>query len=49
MVGLNDTYAESGDPMALMIKYGLTWKEVEAAARRVIARRAMAGTDGATA
>lgn len=38
-VGLNDTYAESGDPAALMEKYGLTFKEVEAAARRVVARR----------
>ncbi|HEX2166172.1 MAG TPA: transketolase C-terminal domain-containing protein [Longimicrobiales bacterium] len=39
-VGLDDTYAESGDPAALMRKYGLTWKEVEAAARRVVSRRA---------
>lgn len=38
-VGINDTYAESGDPAAVMEKYGLTWKEVEAAARRVVARR----------
>lgn len=38
-VGLNDTYAESGDPAALMEKYGLTWKEVDAAARRVVSRR----------
>jgi transketolase len=38
-VGLDDTYAESGDPAALMVKYGLTWKEVEAAARRVVSRR----------
>jgi len=44
-VGLDDTYAESGDPAALLIKYGLTSKEVEAAARRVMARR----TAGATA
>lgn len=39
-VGLDDTYAESGDPAALMEKYGLTWKQVEAAARRVAARTA---------
>lgn len=38
-VGLNDRYAESGDPEALMQKYGLTYVEVEAAARRVMARR----------
>ena len=37
-VGLEDTYAESGAPAALMQKYGLTWKEVEAAARRLLAR-----------
>jgi transketolase len=37
-VGLDDTYAESGDPEALMRKYGLTSKEVEEAARRVLAR-----------
>lgn len=39
-VALDDTYAESGDPAALMVKYGLTWKEVDAAARRVVSRRA---------
>jgi transketolase len=38
-VGLDDTYAESGDPAALMEKYGLTAKEVEAAVRRVLERR----------
>ncbi|MBR9989374.1 MAG: transketolase family protein [Gemmatimonadetes bacterium] len=38
-VGLDDTYAESGDPAGLMEKYGLTWKEVDAAARRVLSRR----------
>ena len=38
-VGLNDTYAESGDPEALMRKYGLTAAEVEAAARRVLERQ----------
>ena len=38
-VGLDDTYAESGDPAALMEKYGLTWNQVDAAARRVVSRR----------
>jgi transketolase len=39
-VGIRDTYAESGDPEALMRKYGLTAADVEAAARRVLERRA---------
>ena len=38
-VGLDDTYAESGEPEALMRKYGLTSLEVEAAVRRVLERR----------
>lgn len=38
-VGLPDTYAESGDPEALMRKYGLTAAEIEAAARRVVGRQ----------
>jgi transketolase len=38
-VGLDDTYAESGDPEALMIKYGLTADEVVAAVRRVLERK----------
>jgi transketolase len=38
-VGIADTYAESGDPAALMEKYGLTAAAIEAAAHRVIARR----------
>jgi transketolase len=41
-VGLDDTYAESGDPAALMRKYGLTAQDVAAAARRVLNRRATA-------
>lgn len=41
-VGLSDTYAESGDPAGLMVKYGLTWKEIVAAAHRVVERRAAA-------
>jgi transketolase len=37
-VGLDDKYAESGDPEALMRKYGLTANEVIAAIRRVMQR-----------
>ena len=39
-VGLDDTYAESGDPEALMKKYGLTHVEVVEAVRRVLPRKA---------
>ena len=39
-VGLEDTYAESGDPEALMKKYGLTSEQVVAAVRKVVARKA---------
>jgi transketolase len=38
-VGLDDKYAESGDPEALMRKYGLTANEVETAVRRVLQRK----------
>lgn len=38
-VGLDDTYAESGDPAALMRKYGLTAEQVAQAARRVVGTR----------
>ncbi len=38
-VGLDDRYAESGDPEALMKKYGLTADEVVAAVRRVLVRK----------
>jgi transketolase len=38
-VGLDDTYAESGDPEALMRKYGLTANEVVEAVRRVVQRK----------
>jgi transketolase len=38
-VGLDDTYAESGDPEALMRKYGLTSEQVIAAVRRVLQRK----------
>jgi transketolase len=48
-VGINDTYAESGDPAALMKKYGLTAREVEAASRRVVERRGASAGTGAGA
>jgi transketolase len=38
-VGLDDLYAESGEPAALMVKYGLTSDEVVAAVRRVLDRK----------
>ncbi len=41
-VGLDDQYAESGDPEALMKKYGLTADEVVAAVRRVLQRKSPA-------
>ncbi|HUF50466.1 MAG TPA: transketolase C-terminal domain-containing protein [Longimicrobiales bacterium] len=42
-VGIDDTYAESGDPARLLEKYGLTAREVAAAARRVVQRRGNGG------
>src|SRR5690606_26104469 len=38
-VGLDDTYAESGDPESLLRKYGLTADHIIAAVRRVLERR----------
>lgn len=38
-VALGDRYAESGDPEALMRKYGMTSEEIVAAVRRLVARR----------
>jgi transketolase len=38
-VGLDDRYAESGDPEALMKKYGLTAEEVVAAVQNVLKRK----------
>ncbi|HUG39083.1 MAG TPA: transketolase C-terminal domain-containing protein [Longimicrobiales bacterium] len=38
-VGLNDTYAESGEPSALLRKYGLTADDIVAAVLRVLERR----------
>ncbi|HSJ16154.1 MAG TPA: transketolase C-terminal domain-containing protein [Longimicrobiales bacterium] len=43
-VGIRDTYAESGDPAALMRKYGLTAADVVSAARRLLARQAAGAT-----
>jgi transketolase len=46
-VGIEDTYAESGEPESVMRKYGMTADSVEAAARRVLERRgAGAGVSG---
>jgi transketolase len=38
-VGIQETYAESGQPDELLEKYGLVAKTVEAAARKVLARK----------
>ena len=38
-VGLDDMYAESGEPEALMKKYGLTSEQVVAAVKRLMARK----------
>lgn len=39
-VAVDDTYAESGTPQQLLEKYGLTWKHIVAAARKVMGRKA---------
>lgn len=39
MVGINDTFGESGAPDELMIKYGLTYAEIIAAAKKVLSRK----------
>ncbi len=39
MVGVNDSFGESGTPEALMDKYGLNAASIEAAARRSISRK----------
>jgi transketolase len=46
-VGLDDRYAESGDPAALLRKYGLTSREIVAAVHRVLDRKG-AQVTGAT-
>ena len=38
-VGIQETYAESGQPEELLEKYGLVAKNVAAAARKVVARK----------
>jgi len=38
-VGMKDTFGESGAPEALLVKYGLTAKDVAAAARQVLQRK----------
>ncbi len=43
-IGLHDTYAESGDPEALLRKYGLTADDIVGAVRRVLERRGLART-----
>ena len=39
MVGVNDTFGESGTPRGLMEKYGLTASDIIAATQKVIARK----------
>ena len=39
MVGVNDTFGESGTPKELMVKYGLTSKEIYQASLKVIKRK----------
>lgn len=39
-VAVDDCYAESGSPQQLLEKYGLTWKHIVAAARKVLGRKA---------
>jgi transketolase len=41
-VGIQNTYAESGTPEELLSKYGLVSRDVAAAARRALARKASA-------
>lgn len=44
-VGLNDTYAESGAPEALLRKYGLTADDIVAAVRRVLERKSSSAAE----
>ena len=39
-VNVGDTYAESGDPAGLLVKYGLTAENVASAAKRAVQRKA---------
>jgi transketolase len=38
-VGVRDSFGGSGEPEELMIKFGLTWREIVSSARRAMARR----------
>jgi len=38
-VGVKDTFGGSGDPDELMVKFGLTWKEIYASALKAVERR----------
>ena len=37
-IGLNDTFAESGAPEALLVKYGLTAGDIVKAARELVGK-----------
>jgi transketolase len=39
MVGMNDTFGESGTPKELMMKYGLTFKEIYEKSKKVFSRK----------
>ena len=39
MIGVNDTFGESGTPRDLMIKYGLSSDNIIESARKVISRK----------
>jgi len=39
MVGMNDSFGESGQPRELMVKYGLTFKEIYEKSKKVISRK----------
>jgi transketolase len=39
MIGIMDTFGESGSPEELAIKYGLKQKDVKAAVRKVLGRK----------
>ena len=39
MVGVNDTFGESGSPMQLMEKYGLMSDDIITATKKVISRK----------
>ncbi len=43
-VGVRDSFGSSGEPEELMVKFGLTWKEIYASALRAIQRKEMGET-----